>query len=159
MRGQAAKAMRQAGPLAGKLPMAQQAVPLARQGADSATAWATPMVDAVRSWAAPQLEQSAHAINETIAPAISNALLTAAHKIEVPQKKGRGGQVIAGSMLVTAAAGVAAMLARRNRQTSPDAFAVATSADGERLADEETIIEYRIDGEPPDEGEPGSNIV
>jgi hypothetical protein len=146
--------------MAAKVPVVQQAMPLARQGADGAVAWATPLVDAARSWAAPQLEQSAHAINDNIAPAISGALMNAAHKIEVPPKKqGRRNELLVGSMLLTAAASVAALLARRNRQ-SQDPFAVATAADGERLAGEETVIEYRIDGEPPDPDADGhTNIV
>jgi hypothetical protein len=131
LRGHAANAARQVGPIAGKaVPMAQQAaqqaVPLARQagstarhGADTAVAWATPLVDAARSWAAPQLEQSAHAVSDSIAPMISSALISAAHKIEVPQRKPRrrAGRLLAVSMLLTAAAS-AAMLVLRRRQSA-----------------------------------------
>jgi hypothetical protein len=160
MRDQAAKAARQVGPMAARVPMAQQAMPLARQGADTAVAWVIPIVDAARSWAAPQLEQSAHTINDNIAPAISGVLLNAAHKIEVPPKKqGHRNELVVGSMLLTAAASVAALLARRNRRNQ-DPFAVATATDGERMAGEETVVEYRIDGEPPDPDADGhSNIV
>src|ERR1700689_1397901 len=77
-------------------PLARHAVPLARnagmsvkQGADGAVAWATPMADAARAWAAPRLEQSAAAISENLAPMISDALITAAHKIDTspPRQK------------------------------------------------------------------------
>jgi hypothetical protein len=102
---------------------AQQAVPLARsagtsvrQGADGAVAWAAPKVDAARAWAAPQLEQSAHAISESLAPMISSALMSAAQKIDAPQaKKSRSGRKIIGAVLLAAAAGAAAVAAMRFR--------------------------------------------
>ena len=142
LRAQAAHAARQVGPLATKsLPMAQQAaqqaqvaaqqaVPLAktagtsiRQGADGAIAWVTPRVDAARSWAAPQLEQSARAISESLAPTISGALINAAHKIDAPvRKKPRRRGLIAGSALLLAAAGGGVLVAMRLRQPAePDA--------------------------------------
>jgi hypothetical protein len=106
------------------VPLAKQAVPLARsagtsarQGADSAVAWATPLVEAARSWTAPQLEQAAHAISESIAPMISDALVTAAHKIDVPKRtRRRKSRLMIVSLLVTAAAGAAAAIAIRSRQ-------------------------------------------
>jgi hypothetical protein len=119
LRWHAAHAARQVTPMAQQA--AQQAVPLARSagttirhGADEAIARATPLVDAARSWAAPQLEQSAHAISESLAPMISSALISAAHKIDVkPQKSRRRRGVLAGTMLLTAAAGMAAVLMLR----------------------------------------------
>jgi hypothetical protein len=103
---------------------AQQAMPLARtagtsirHGADDAVAWATPKVDAARSWAAPQLEQSARAISENLAPMISSALISAAHKIEVPKRKShRRGRLLAGSMLLAASGGLVAAVVMRLRQ-------------------------------------------
>ena len=60
-----ARAGRPVGTLAGKtVPLAQTAGTTVRQGAGNAIAKATPAVDAARSWAAPQLEQSAHAITD-----------------------------------------------------------------------------------------------
>jgi hypothetical protein len=137
----------QAGPLASKaLPLAQlatlqaqqaaqQAKPLAqtagasiRQSADDAVAWATPKVDAARSWAAPQLEQSAHAISENLAPMISSALITAAHKIEVPQRRSKQRRrLMAGSMLLAMAAGIAAAVAMRLRQHAGSDFSGASA--------------------------------
>jgi hypothetical protein len=149
LRAQAAYAARQVGPLASKtVPMAQQAalqaqvaaqqaVPLARtagasvrQGADGAIAWATPKVDAARAWAAPQLEQSAHAISESLAPMISSALINAAHKIDAPPRKkprGRRGGKLAGIMLLITAAGAGALVAMRMRQR-PTEFTAAPAA-------------------------------
>jgi hypothetical protein len=122
LRAQATSAARQFGPLAQQT--AQQAAPLAktasdsmRQGAGNVAEWATPYVDAARSWAAPQIENSAHAITDSLAPMISDALITAAHKIDAPPRKsGSRRGLIIGSVLVTAAAGTAALVFFRQRQ-------------------------------------------
>jgi hypothetical protein len=112
---------------------AQQAMPMARtagtsvkQGSDNAIAWATPYVDAARSWAAPQIEQSAHAISENLAPMISNALITAAHKIDTPPKQSRRHGKLTAAAVLTALAGAAALVAMRLRQHQ-DSFATATA--------------------------------
>ena len=148
LRAQAAAAARQVGPLASKtVPLAQQAalqaqqaaqqaqlaalqaMPFAksagmsmRQGADEAIARATPVVDAARSWVAPQLEQSAHAISESLAPMISSALISASRKIDAPERKkprgSRAGKVAGMLLLTTAAAAAAALVAMRLRQRS-----------------------------------------
>jgi len=116
---------------------AQQAMPLARtagtsirHGADDAVAWATPKVDAARSWAAPQLEQSARAISENLAPMISSTLISAARKIEVPERKSRQrGRLVAGSMLLAAAGGLVAAVIMRLRQQA-GGFSSASSVAG-----------------------------
>jgi len=119
---------------------AQQAMPLAksagmsmRQGADGAIARATPVVDAARSWVAPQLEQSAHAISESLAPMISSALITASRKIDAPQRKkprgSRAGKVAGMLLLTTTAAAAAAMIVMRLRQRS-DQLSSMPPADG-----------------------------
>jgi len=138
LRHRAAQAGGQVGALAGKaMPLAQQAMPLAqsasttvRQGAGTAMSKTTPVVEAARSWAAPQLEQSAHAISESIAPMISNALITAAHKIEVPKRKQKSNRaLVAGAMALTAAAGAATALAVRMRRNACGNGAVMVTAD------------------------------
>jgi hypothetical protein len=169
LRGQAIYAARQVGPLAGKtVPLAQhaahqaaqQAMPLARnagssirQGTDEAVAWATPKVDAARHWAAPQLEQSAHAISENLAPMISGALISAAHKIDVKPKKptGRRRGMLIGAILLTMAAGAAAVLARRWQ--SADGFSAPGGPSGLGPVDDDqpgAERGYAADGEPPD---------
>ena len=157
LRGQAAIAARQVTPITAKaiplaqqaqhaaqqaMPLAKQAVPLARsagssarQGADSAVAWATPLVEAARSWTAPQLEQAAHAISESIAPMISDALISAAHKIDVPKRtRRRRARLMVASLLVTAAGGAAAAIAMRGHQAWNGS--VAGSAGGNTTAGE-----------------------
>ncbi|MGB6455260.1 MAG: hypothetical protein WBH47_12335 [Streptosporangiaceae bacterium] len=127
-----ARAGRPVGTLAGKtVPLAQTAGTTVRQGAGTAIAKATPAVDAARSWAAPQLEQSAHAITDSIAPMISEALITAAHKIDVPKPKKRiRGGMVAGAVALLAAAGAATFAAIRMRRqdTGFAADAAETSA-------------------------------
>jgi hypothetical protein len=113
-----ARASRPVGTLAGKtVPLAQNASTTVLQGAGTAIAKATPAVEAARLWAAPQLEQSAHAITDTIAPMISEALIAAAHKIDVPKPRRRvRGGVVAGALALTAAAGAASFAAIRMRK-------------------------------------------
>lgn len=152
VRDRVIQAGRPVGSLASKtVPLAQQAMPMARsagttvrQGAGTAIAKATPAVDAARSWAAPQLEQSAHAITDTIAPMISDALISAAHKIDVPKpKKRRRGGLVAGAVALTAAAGAATFAAVRiwRQGSGLDSGVAATTADA--------------DAGPRDEPEPG----
>jgi hypothetical protein len=125
LRGQAVNVARQVGPLA------QQTVPVARQGAGNVVEWATPYVDAARSWAAPQIEGSAHAITASLAPAISDALISAAHKIDAPARKsGSHRGLVAGSLLLTAAAGTAALLIIRHRQDA-NGISAMPATDGE----------------------------
>ena len=135
---QAVPAARNAGTLA-----TQQAAPLARnigtsakQSADSAVAWATPYVGAARHWAAPRLEQSATAVSENLAPMISDALRTAAQKIDyVEPKRHRISKttLLAGSMLLTAAGAAAAAFTLRNRNGNGNGYtadgAMSTSPD------------------------------
>ena len=105
---------------------AQQAGPLAKNARDGAVAWATPKIDSARSWAAPQLEQSARAISESLAPMISSALITAAHKIDAPQRKKprRRGVMFTGIALLVAAAGVGAVVAMRLREPAVEITSV-----------------------------------
>jgi hypothetical protein len=149
LRDRVAQAGRPVGTLAGKtVPLAQNAGASVRLGAGTAMAMAAPAVDAARTWAAPQLEQSAHAITDTIAPMISDALITAAHKIEVPKpkKRSRGG-LVAGAAVLTAAAGVATFAAVRMRRQDNNGYAAPSQAEpGAR-------------DEPPGEDIDGSRIV
>jgi len=146
---------------------AQQTIPVARnagasvkQGTDSAIAWAMPYTDAARHWVAPRLEQSAHAISESIAPMVSDALLTAAGKIDVSQRKPRHRfgkiAIIAASVLVTLA-GAAALVTMRSQQVSDDGFDAMPMPGTEESAPGEGSNGR---GEFPDaEGDGGQRIV
>jgi hypothetical protein len=133
--------MAQAGALAGKtVPLAQTAGSSVRQVGGSARAKATPVVEAARSWAAPQLEQYAHVISDSIAPMISSALLTAAHKIEVPRRKSRPSRgVVAGAVVLTAAAGAATVAVVRMRRSSGGNGGVTVTTES-----------VTVESEPPD---------
>jgi hypothetical protein len=138
-RGYAAQAANQFAPIANKAapiankaaPIAQQAGSTVKQGADTVVARATPMVYAARSWAAPQLEQSARAISETIAPMIAETLIATARKIDVPpQKKRRGPRVlIASGLLALAASAAATAMALLRRRNGTSGYATISAVD------------------------------
>ena len=150
-----ARAGRPVGTLAGKtVPLAQNAGMSVRQGAGSAMAKATPAVEAARSWAAPQLEQSAHAITDTIAPMISDALLIAAQKIDVPKPRRRVRRsMVAGAVALTAVAGAAGFAAMRMRKQD-----TGFAADGQDTT-MAPPIQPGAEEQGPDTGTDGSRIV
>lgn len=140
----ARRAAEQAAPIAKQLadqaaPIARQAVPKAKQagavalqGGQDAVAWAAPHVDDARSWAAPHLESAGIAVRETIAPKISDAMVSAAHKLDVTPKRRRWPKVLAGLALAAAATAAAAAVVRR-RRSDPFAYeppSPAAEADG-----------------------------
>jgi hypothetical protein len=152
-----ARAGRPVGTLAGKtVPLAQNASATVRQGAGSAIAKAAPAVEAARSWAAPQLEQSAHAITDTIAPMISDALMTAAHKIDVPKprKRSRGG-LVAGAVALTAAAGAAASLAAIRMRKQDNGF----PADAQDMTAPPSADQGPAEEQGPDTGPDGTSRI
>lgn len=141
LRGYYVLAANQVAPIANRAaPMAQQALPLAKnagstvkQGRDTVVARATPLVSAARSWAAPQLEQSAHAISETIAPMIADTLLATARKIDVPEEKPRRGPrvlVASGLLALAASAATAAMAILRHRSSEASYSSISAVDDG-----------------------------
>lgn len=89
----------------------------ARPHVDEVAAWAKPRVDDARSWAAPRLESSGRAVAETIAPAISEAMITAARKLDVSpaRRRRRVARVAAIVAMVAAAASAAAAVVLRRR--------------------------------------------
>jgi hypothetical protein len=95
--------------------IAKNAGATARQSAEDAVAWATPRVMDARAWAAPYVEQAGVAVRDKIAPAISDALVDAAHRLDVSEPKRRvWPRVLAGiAMLAAAGSAVAAAVLRR----------------------------------------------
>jgi hypothetical protein len=98
-------------------PRVDDAAAWARPRVDDVAAWAKPRVDDARAWAAPRLERSGLAVQETIGPAISEAMVSAARKIDVKpaRRRGRWAKALAISLLVAAAASAAAAVAMRRR--------------------------------------------
>jgi hypothetical protein len=111
--GEAATAVRQS---------AEEAAAWARPRVDEAAAWARPRLDEARAWAAPRLERGGVAVQETIAPAISEAMVTAARKLDVQpaRKSRRWGSVVAITMMLAAAASAAAAIVMRRRPMETD---------------------------------------
>jgi hypothetical protein len=130
------------------VPAARQAVPIAKSAgetirqtaedaaawakprADDVAAWARPHVDDARSWAAPRLERSGHAVQETIAPVISEAMISAARRIDVQQGRRKRGwaRMVATVMIVAGAAAAAAAVVLRRQPVEPG-FAVEPGPD------------------------------
>jgi hypothetical protein len=112
---------------------AEDAAAWARPRVDDAAAWARPHVDDVRSWAAPRLERSGQAVTDTIAPAVSAAMVSAARKIDAKpaRKRRRWAGITAGLLLLAAAASAAAAAALRRR---PADFGYATDDADEMVA-------------------------
>lgn len=94
---------------------AEDAAARARPHVEDATAWARPRVDDARSWAAPRLERSGKVVQDTIAPAIADAMTSAARAMEVKKSRRRRWAVPAAitMMLAAAASAVAAAIMRR----------------------------------------------
>ena len=111
------------------------------------------MADAARAWAAPRLEQSAAAISENLAPMISDALITAAHKIDTnpPKQKRRFAKstLLAGSVLLIAA-GAATALKLRHHDDGEIGYTAASSSDDESGMESVTIIDEENGQDWPD---------
>jgi hypothetical protein len=108
----------------GALARARQAAARLKPVAHSTRAAAKHGVRTTRAWAAPQLEQTGHLVQDRIAPKISSVLSSAAQRIEPGKPRRRGWRKLAGASMVTAAASaVAGMVLNRRRQngTAPDA--------------------------------------
>jgi hypothetical protein len=87
----------------------------AQDGATGAKTWATPHVHRARSWAAPRVENAGHAVRDSIAPKVSDALVSAAQRIDSKASTRRSWPKLLGLVALFAAAGsaVAAVVIRR----------------------------------------------
>jgi hypothetical protein len=159
------------------IPKAKQAVPLAKNAGnavlrsaedaaawakphvDDAAAWAKPHVDDARSWAAPRLERSGIAVQESIAPAISEAMVSAARRLEVPpaRKRRRWVSALAVTMMIAAVASAAAAVAMRRRPPafdpsgidSDDMTAPSGMPAGQQLSDaDDSPLDVEVNGRP-----------
>ena len=87
-------------------------MPVARRTADAAGRG----VRATRAWAAPQLERTAQVLQGKVAPKVSAALTTAAHRLEptAPSRR-QWWRKLAGASALTGAAGAAAAAVLRRK--------------------------------------------
>jgi hypothetical protein len=130
---------------------AAQVTPLARTTATAASR----SVRATRTWAAPQLERTAKVIQASIAPKISAALSSAAHRLEpgTPRPSGWRRKLAGATVLTGAASAAAAAVLNRRKPTTSSAEAepddvtpAAQTSDGQagRSADTEADVNGRV---------------
>jgi hypothetical protein len=105
------------------VPVARNAGLTCRQGADVVVAWANPRVRGARVWAAPRVEQAGFAVRDQIGPAVSAALIEAAHRLDdppppPPPRRSRWPWVLAGIGLLAAAGSAAAAIMLKRRPES-----------------------------------------
>jgi hypothetical protein len=103
---------------AGALDRTRQAAAQAKPLASSTRAAAGRGVRRTRAWAAPLVERSGEALQDTVAPKVAAALSTAAQRLEPAKPRRRRWRKLVGISVLTAAAGAAAA-AVRNR-AKPD---------------------------------------
>jgi hypothetical protein len=111
-RGRARKTAAQAAPLA------RTAGDAVKQGADDVAAWAVPQVRKGRKWAAPRVDAAGIAVQERIAPQVSEALTKAARALDpapVKRRRSRIGRVFT---VLAAAAGIAAAVTVIRKRTA-----------------------------------------
>jgi hypothetical protein len=126
------------------LRMAAQLPPLARNTSEAAKRGVT----RTRAWAAPQLERGGEVLQNQLAPAVSAALSSAAHRVDPGQPKPRQWRKVAAFSLLAAAGVVTALAGFRLR------------ASAAAPAEETTASDTAPDGGPADttagEAAPGS---
>lgn len=120
---------------------ADSAVARARQAAArltpvarSTSAAAKHGVRTTRAWAAPQVERTAHVVQDRIAPKISSALSSAAQRIEPGKPRRRNWRKLAGASMVTAAASAVAGAALRRRRQNGNSSGAQPGSDHEATA-------------------------
>ena len=101
------------------VPLAKNAGAAVRQRADDAAAWAGPHVQDARAWAAPHVEQAGIAVQEKLAPQVSDMLTKAARQLDPAPKSRRRSRLAAAVALLAAAASAAAVVALLRRRGPP----------------------------------------
>jgi len=97
---------------------AQRGAETAKRGAASANEWAKPRVNGARAWMAVRAARGSVAVQETVAPKVSDLMATAAKKLDPPKRRARRlPKILAGLALLAAGAAAAAAVAMRNKRT------------------------------------------
>jgi hypothetical protein len=98
------------------VPIAKNAGLATRHHTQNAIGWAKPRVNGARSWAAPRVERAGLAVRDRIAPKVSAALVTAAHRLDAkPRRTRRWPRRLAGSAMLAALASAIMAMATRHR--------------------------------------------
>lgn len=126
-------------------PVAAHAKPLAAN-----TAAATRRrVLRTRAWAAPQIERTGQALEDSVAPKVSALLSSAARRVEPSRQRRRRGRALVAISMLTVAAGAVAILARNRRKaasmTSPANADAGTMAPAAARADDQPRTDAHAD--------------
>ena len=135
------------------MPLAKNAGAAVRQRADDAAAWAGPHVQDARAWAAPHVEQAGIAVQEKLAPQVSDMLTKAARQLD-PAPKTRRRSRLAGAVALLAAAAsalaVVALLRRRARPAETGPAGEGAAADAPGTDDQASAVTDTADATPAD---------
>ena len=110
-------------------------------------------VHRTRAWAAPQVERTGKALQDSVAPRVSAVLSSAAHRLEPAKPQRRRWRKLVGiSMLTAAASAVAAVVRNRPKpdltpsaEAEPDnAVAAAEMRDGQTRPSTETEMDGQV---------------
>jgi hypothetical protein len=112
------------------IPLARNASDVARQRAEAAMEWMSPRVSEARSWAAPYVERTGIAVRDTIAPKVSDALVTAAHRLDGRRPPRRWPKVVAGIAMLVAAGCAAAAAFLLSSKREPELTEASPSVNG-----------------------------
>ncbi len=100
------------------VPLARRAGDAARQGAGDVAARTKPHVHRARRWAAPRVERTGKAVQEKVAPQVSDMLTRAAQRLDPAPEVRRRSRLARGLVLLMAAASVSVVVALLRRQAS-----------------------------------------
>ena len=100
------------------VPLAKRAGDAARQGAGDVAARARPHVHRARRWAAPRVERTGKAVQEKVAPQVSDMLTKAAQRLDPEPEARKRSRLARGLALLMAAASVSVVVALLRRQAS-----------------------------------------
>jgi hypothetical protein len=98
------------------VPLAKNAGVTVKERAGDVAAWASPHVREARAWAAPHVEATGTAVQEKIAPQVSDILTRAARQLDPAPVRRRRSRLARGIVLLAAAASAVAVLALVRRQ-------------------------------------------
>jgi hypothetical protein len=135
------------------MPLAKNAGAAVRQRADDAAAWAGPHVQDARAWAAPHVEQAGIAVQEKLAPQVSDMLTKAARQLDPAPKTRRRSRLAAGIAVLAAAASalaVVALLRRRARPAETGPADEGAAADAPGTDDQASAVTDTADATPAD---------
>ncbi len=111
-------------------PLAKSAGAAVRQGADEVAARARPRVRRARAWAAPRVDRTGKAVQEKVAPQVSDMLAKAARRLDpAPEPRRRSRRARRITLFTAAASALAVLGLLRKRVRLPGINGAATTAE------------------------------